>query len=147
MTSKKALAQTIPVIHGTIIGQPADDTSIKLGNVLQKIWQYLKGGNEDKRREPDPALAIILQIEDQEVAMFVKDLHYRTPKSLQEMRKVCEECFILPDDCSYYDYSIFDVKKAVRRLVAQPKHTHEQTIAELQKINQELAYHLNEYLE
>ena len=50
MTSKKALSQTIPVIHGTIIGQPADDTSIKLGNVLQKIWQYLKGGNEDFKR-------------------------------------------------------------------------------------------------
>lgn len=147
MTSKKALSQTIPVIHGTIIGQPVDDTSIKLGNVLQKIWQYLKGGNEDKRREPDPALAIILQIEDQEVAKIVRDLHYKTPKSLQAMRKVCEECFILPDDCPYYDYSIFDVKKAVRRLVVQPKHTYEQTIVELQKINQELAYHLNEYLE
>ena len=63
------------------------------------------------------------------------------------MRKSCQECFILPDDCPYYDYSIFDVKKAVRRLEVQPKHTHSQVVVELQKINQELAYHLNESLE
>lgn len=76
---------------------------------------------------------LISQIADKEVANIVRDLHYRSPKSLQAMRKACEQCFILPDDCPYYDYSIFDVKKATRRLAQYPKQTHAQVVVELRK--------------
>ena len=116
-------------------------------NVLRKVWLYLKGEKKQTKRTPDPAAAIILQIEDKVVAGIVRDLHYRTPKSLEAMRNACEQCFVLPDDCPYYDYSIFDVKKAFKKLMAQPKHTHADVVAELRKINRELAHHLSEELE
>jgi hypothetical protein len=54
---------------------------------------------------------------------------------------------MLPDDCPYYDYSIFDVKKAIKRLMAQPENIRGEIVIELQKVNHELAYHLHEYLE
>jgi len=150
MTNKEMLSSTLPVIQdisqekagGAEVGTMPGWTS-----ALNRIWLYLKGENKGKKAVPDPAAAIILQIEDREVATIVRDLHYRTPKSLQAMRKACEQCFILPDDCPYYDYSIFDVKKATRRLENYPKHTHKQVVKELSKINQELACHLSDYLE
>ena len=145
MSNKEMLTSPLPVIDQSVVTEGSGKT--EWNNVLGKVWLYLKGGSEEKRMGPDPAAAIILQIEDQEVARIVKDLHYRTPKSLKAMRKACEQCFVLPDDCPYYDYSIFDVKKAVRRLVVQPKHTHKQVIEELQKINNELAYHISEDLD
>ena len=144
MTNKEML---IPVIEGTMTGEPAHNARSQWGKMLGNFWLWLKGEKGNKTFTPDPAADLIAQIENEEVASIVRDLHYRTPKSLQAMRKICEECFILPDDCPYYDYSIFDVKKATRKLSVQPKHTHSQVVTELQKINHELANHLNEYLE
>ena len=141
------LSHTIPIIHETVAKQPAVKAPIRWPSALNKLMDWLRGENENKTFTPDPAAEIIAQIENEEVASIVRDLHYKTPKSLQAMRKICEDCFILPDDCPHYDYSIFDVKKATRKLAVQPKHTHSQVVEELQKINHELAYHLNEYLE
>jgi hypothetical protein len=150
MPQKNMFASPIPVIkdlsQDKSITAEAGSTP-KWSVALKKVWHYLTGKNEEKTNEPDPAIAIILQIEDKEVARIVRDLHYRTPKSLKAMRQACESCFVLPDDCAYYDYSIFDVKKAIKRLSVQPTNTHQQVVAELQKINQELANHLSEYLE
>ena len=150
MANKEMFSSSLPVIQD--ISQnvsKAPEGSIRAGwsAGLKKIWFYLKGENKEKARMPDPAAAIISKIADREVAGIVKDLHYRTPKSLETMRKACEQCFVLPDDCPYYDYSIFDVKKAVRRLLDQPRHTHKQVVAELRKINRELAHHISEALE
>lgn len=144
------LASPIPIIkdlpqdksNSATAGSPS-----KLSGAIKRAWHYLTGKNEERTLEPDPALAIILQIEDKQVARIVRDLHYWTPKSLKAMRQACESCFVLPDDCPYYDYSIFDVKKAVKRLTIHPTHTHQQVVAELHKINQELAIHLSEYQE
>jgi hypothetical protein len=147
MNNKEMLSHTIPLIQETIAERPAVKHQIRWPGALKKLMLWLKGENENKTFAPDPAAELIAQIEDEDIANIVKGLHYRTPKSLQAMRKICEECFILPDDCPYYDYSIFDVKKAIRKLAVQPKHTHSQVVIELQKINHELAYHLNEYLE
>lgn len=144
------LASPIPIIKELPQGKSktvaADRPSI-LSGAIKRAWHYLTGKNEEKTHEPDPATAIILQIEDKQVARIVRDLHYRTPKSLKAMRQACESCFVLPDNCPYYDYSIFDVKKAIKRLTVHPTQTHQQVVAELQKINQELAIHLSEYLE
>ena len=145
--NKETLSHIIPVIHETVPKQPAVKAQTRLPGPLTKFMHWLKGETDNKNFAPDPAAEIIARIESEEVASNVKDLHYKTPKSLQAMRKICEECFILPDDCPYYDYSIFDVKKATRKLIAQPNRTHSRVVEELQKINHELAYHLNEYLE
>jgi hypothetical protein len=150
MPNKNMLTSPISVIKDL-----SQDKSIAAGEgsatkwsvALKNAWRYMTGKNKEKVLEPDPAAAIIQQIEDREVARIVRDLHYRTPKSLKAMRKACESCFVLPDDCAYYDYSIFDVKKAIKRLTVQPTNTHQQVVVELQKINQELANHLAEYLE
>lgn len=147
MTNKEMLSQTIPIIRETIAERPAVKAQIRWPSALQKFMLWLKGEKGNKTLTPDPAAELIAQIENEEVASIVRDLHYKTPKSLQAMRKICEECFILPDDCPHYDYSIFDVKKATRKLSVQPRHTHSQVVTELQKINHELANHLNEYLE
>ena len=147
MTNKEMLSHTIPIIHETIAGHPADTHEAKWTYPLKKFMLWLKGEKGNKTLTPDPAAEIIAQIANEEVAAIVRDLHYKTPKSLQAMRKTCEECFILPDDCPHYDYSIFDVKKAIKKLIVQPKHTHSKVLEELQQINHELAYHLNEYLE
>jgi len=150
MTNKEMLSSSLPVIQDIAdVASGESENSIRDGwpNVLKKVWLYLKGENKEAARMPDPAAAIIQQIADREVADIVRTLHYRTPKSLEAMRKACEQCFVLPDDCPYYDYSIFDVKKAFKRLMDQPRHTHGPVVAELRKINRELADHLSEELE
>jgi hypothetical protein len=147
MTNKEMLSHAIPVIEGTMTGEPAHNARSQWEKMLGNFWHWFKGEKGNKTFTPDPAADLIAQIENEEVANIVKGLHYRTPKSLQAMRKSCQKCFILPDDCPYYDYTIFDVKKATRKLIAQPKRTHSRVVIELQKINHELAYHLNEYLE
>ena len=147
MKNKEMLSHAIPIIEGTMTGEPSHKARSQWKKMLENFWLWLKGEKGNNALTPDPAAELIAQIENEEVANIVRDLHYRTPQSLKAMRKSCQECFILPDDCPYYDYSIFDVKKAVRRLEVQPKHTHSQVVVELQKINQELAYHLNESLE
>jgi len=147
MTNKEMLSHAIPIIQETIAERPAVKAQTRWPGALKKLMLWLKGEKGNKVLTPDPAAEIIAQIENEEVASIVKDLHYKTPKSLQAMRNICEECFILPNDCPYYDYTIFDVKKAIRRLAVQPKHAHSQVVEELQKINHELAYHLNEHLE
>lgn len=150
MPNKNMLASPIPVIKDLSqdkLVAAGEGSATKWYVALKKAWHYVAGKNKEKVLEPDPAVAIIQQIEDREVARIVRDLHYRTPKSLKAMRNACESCFVLPDDCAYYDYSIPDVKKAIKRLTVQPAHTHQKVVIELQKINQELANHLAEYLE
>jgi len=150
MPNKEMLSSSLPLIQD--ISQKksnlSEDNITKIwSGALKKIWLYLKGEDTEKISAPDPAAAIILQIENKEVAGIVRDLHYTTPKSLKAMREACEQCFVLPDDCPYYDYSIFDVKKAIKRLTVHPKHTHSQVAQELEKINRELAHHLYECME
>jgi hypothetical protein len=150
MMNKEMLTSSLPVIKSIskdLSSKPEFDVRVGWPRALKKVWLYLKGENKEKTAVSDPAAALILQIEDKEVASIVRDLHYRTPKSLKAMRKACESCFILPDDCPYYDYSIFDVKKAIRKLEDHPSHTHAQVVDELQKINRELGHHLSDYLE
>ena len=147
MTNKEMLSHTIPIIQETIAERPVVKTQIRLPGALKKLMLWLKGEKGNIAFAPDPAAELIAQIENEEVANIVRDLHYKTPKSLQAMRNTCQECFILPDDCLYWNYTIFDIKKATKRFAAQPEHTHHQVIVELQKINNELAYHLNEHLE
>jgi len=150
MPNKEMLSSSLPLIQD--ISQKKSNLSG--GNItkiwsgaLKTIWLYLKGDDTEKISAPDPAAAIILQIENKEVAGIVRDLHYTTPKSLKAMREACEQCFVLPDDCPYYDYSIFDVKKAIKRLTVHPKHTRSQVAQKLEKINRELAHHLYECME
>jgi hypothetical protein len=145
--NKETLSHIIPVIHETVPKQPAVKAQTGLPGPLTKFMHWLKGDKENKSFAPDPAAEIIARIENAEIAGFVKDLHYKTPKSLQAMRNTCQECFVLPDDSLYWDYTIFDIKKAKKRFAAQLEHSHLQVIVELQKVNNELAYHLNEYLE
>ena len=145
--TKNTLSHAIPIINEVNVEKSAVKAQIRWPGALKKLMLWLKGEKGNKVLTPDPAAEIIAQIENEEVASIVKDLHYKTPKSLQAMRNICEECFILPNDCPYYDYSIFDVKKAIRRLVDKPRQTHGQVVEELLKINNELAYHLHEYLE
>lgn len=149
MENKNILASPIPVIKDISQNQTAAGQGAaikKWNNLLEKVRSLLKG-KEEKASEPDPALPIIAAIADRQVAEIVKELHYRTPKSLQAMRQACESCFVLPDDCAYYDYSIFDVKKAFKRFGVHPEQTQQQVVEELRKINQELAHHLSEYLD
>ena len=150
MMNKEMLTSSLPVIQDIsrdVSREPEYSMGAGWANALKKVWLYLKGEDKEKTAVPDPAAALILQIADKEVATIVRDLHYRTPKSLQAMRNACEQCFVLPADCPYYDYSIFDVKKATRKLENYPRHTHEKVVDELRKINQELACHLADYLE
>jgi len=150
MTNKEMLSSTLPVIQDIAaekVREAEISTTTGWPRLLNKVWLYLQGGKVEKTAAPDPAAAIIRKIEDQEVAGVVRDLHYRTPRSLKAMRNACERCFVLPDDCPYYDYTIFDVKKAIRRVEHFPRLTQEQVVAELRKVNQELAHHIAEYLE
>lgn len=146
MANKEMISHMIPVIHGTISEQIVGKDKTPQPTALKKFLRWLRG-DKANAFAPDKAAGLIDQIEDAEVARIVRDLHYRTPQSLKAMRMTCQECFMLPADCPYYDYSIFDVKKAVKRLAVQPKRLRRQIIAELQKINNELAFHLNEYLD
>lgn len=140
----------IPVIQDATNGQTAEQVaniSNKAGGLLGKVWAYLTGADEKKPAGPDLAAPIIAQIEDAQVAAIVKDLHYRTPKSLKAMRDACQKCFILPEDCAYWDYSLFDVKKAMKRLNTHPEDTYGQVVMELKKVNKELAHHIYESLD
>ena len=129
-------------------GTEGRDSSLRqqLENLLIKMGFHLKDKKEKVSPPPDPAKQIIMQIEDAEVRSIVKLLHYRTPKGLKAMRDACQKCFILPDDCPYVDYSIFDVKKAGKQLKHYPPHIWEEVISELAKVNSELAGHLRESL-
>ena len=147
--NKNTLSHAIPIINEVNVEKSAVKAQIRWsGALMKKLMLWLKGEKANKTFAPDPAAELITQIENEEVASTVRDLHYRTPGSLQAMRRICEACFILPNDClSMITDSIFDVKKAIRRLVDKPRHTHGQVVEELLKINNELAYHLHEYLE
>ncbi len=147
MINKNTISSSIPVLNDIAEAKSTAPAESRWPGMLQKVWLYLRGENKGKTAVPDPAAAVIAEIEDREVAAIVKDLHYRTPKSLKAMRNACEQCFELPDDCPYYDYSIFDVKKAIKKLEAQPEHTFPLVVEELSRINRELAYHISEYLE
>jgi hypothetical protein len=116
-------------------------------NILKKVLLYFKGEKKDVRATPDPAAAVIAQISNSRIRQLVKELHYLTPASLKAIRKTCPDCFFLPEDCPYEDYSIPDVKKAVKRINAQAELSSDpsRVIGELGKVNRELAYHLNEH--
>jgi len=147
MPNKEMLSQTIPIIHETLTHLPGGNTNTRGTGVLKKFLTWLKGEHGTTTSAVDPAEAIIARIENEEVAGIVSDLHYKTPRSLLAMRKSCQECFMLPDDCPYYDYSIFDVKKAIKILAPHPGQSQIQAVKELQKVNTELASHLKDYLE
>jgi hypothetical protein len=119
---------------------------MRLENLLTKMGFHLPGETEIKASAPDPAFQVIMQIEDVQVRSLVRMLHYRTPRSLKAMREACQKCFILPEDCPYIDYSIFDVKKAVKQVKPYPLHIGKEVIKELAKVNTELAGHLRESL-
>jgi hypothetical protein len=141
---------TIPVIQDAASGQAAkkaNDISNKASSLLDKVWAYFTGADEKEAPAPDLAAPIIAEIEDAQVATIVKELHYRTPKSLKAMRDACQKCFVLPEDCPYWDYSIFDVKKAMKRLKAHPENTYNQVVVELKRVNEELAHHIYESLD
>lgn len=141
---------TIPVIQDTVNEQHTETVSIitnKAGSLLGKIWAYLTGAKAKKTPGPDLAAPVIAQIEDARVAAIVKELHYRTPRGLKAMRDACQKCFVLPEDCPYWDYSIFDVKKAMKKLKAYPEDTYGQVVVELKKVNRELAHHIYESLD
>jgi hypothetical protein len=146
--SNKEMA--IPIIQDATNGQTAEqitNISNKAGGLLGKAWAYLTGADDKKPSAPDLAAPVIAQIEDARVAAIVKELHYRTPKSLKAMRDACQKCFVLPDDCPYWDYSIFDVKKAMKRLKVHPEDTYDLVVIELKKVNRELALHIYESLD
>jgi len=145
--NKEMLSHAIPVIRDSIADEPAYDSKLPRKGLLHKFWLWLRGEKKKATITPDPAAGVIALIADQEVAGIVRDLHYKTPRSLMAMRKSCQECFMLPDDCPYYDYSIFDVKKAIKKLALHPRQVQFQVVQELKNINTELANHLGEYLE
>ena len=145
--NKEILSHPIPVIRDSKADQPAYSQKSSRKGLLHKFWLWLKGEKKNTTFAPDPAAGVIDLIVDKEVAGIVKDLHYKTPRSLMAMRKSCQECFNLPDDCPYYDYTIFDVKKAIKKLALHPRLVQFQVVQELKKVNTELANHLREYLE
>ncbi|MEW5747067.1 MAG: hypothetical protein AB1805_16685 [Nitrospirota bacterium] len=52
-----------------------------------------------------------------------------------------------PDDCTFIDYSILDVRKAEKKLRPYPPYIREEVVQELEKLNPELALHLRELLD
>jgi hypothetical protein len=126
----------------------SDSAGLHLSKILKKLSRYFKGGG-DAPNAPDPALAMIDEIADPEVRVLVKELHCLTPPSLKTMRQACESCFFLPENCSYVDYSIPDVNKAIRRINSHPalSATPARVVSELAKVNDELARHLREYFD
>jgi len=127
---------------------PAGSAGLHLSSMLERLSCYFKG-EKDANPAPDPAMAIIAEISDPEVRTMVQELHCLTPPSLKTMREACEECFFLPDDCSYVDYSIPDVNKAVRRIHSHPELSASpgRVVSELAKVNGELARHLQEHFD
>jgi hypothetical protein len=134
-------------IQDMVQEQTGEPVSNKASSLLGKLSAYLTGGKAKKPSGPDLAAPIIARIEDARVAAIVTELHYRTPKSLKAMRDACQKCFVVPDDCPYWDYSIFDVTKAMKKLKIHPEETYEQVVVELKKVNQELALHIYESLD
>jgi hypothetical protein len=119
---------------------------VQLARILKRTNLYFKGETK-ARPAPDPAQAVIDRIEDLPLRTTVKELHYLTPPSLKIMRDHCPQCFFLPEDCPYVDYSIPDVRKAVKRINSHPvfSASPEKVIDELEKVNFELACHLREH--
>ena len=147
MSNKEMLSEPIPIIHETTTQLPYANNKNKGNAVFGRILLWLRGKKKTAAFTLDPAAGVIALIADQTVASIVKDLHYKTPRSLMAMRKSCQDCFMLPDDCPYYDYSIFDVKKAIKKLAIHSRHIQFQVVEELKRVNSELANHLTEYLE
>ena len=145
--NKEILSHAIPVIRDAIADQPGYGSKFPRKGLLHRFWLWLRGEKKNATFAPDTAAGVIALIVDREVAGIVRDLHYKTPRSLMAMRKSCQECFMLPDDCPYYDYSIFDVKKAIKKLAHHPRQVQFQVVQELKNVNTELANHLREYLE
>jgi hypothetical protein len=145
--NKEMLSQTIPVIQDSKADRPAYSSKPSWKRALNKVWSWFRGEKKKTAFISDPAADVIALIANQEVASIVRDLHYKTPRSLMAMRKSCQECFMLPDDCPYYDYSIFDVKKAIKTLAVHPRQIQFQIVKELQNVNTELSHHLKEHLE
>ena len=145
--NKEILSHPIPVIRDSKNDQTAYGLNSSRKGLLHKFWLWLKGEKKNANFGPDPAADIIALIVDKKVAGIVRDLHYKTPRSLMAMRKSCQECFNLPDDCPYYDYTIFDVKKAIKKLALHPRQVQFQAVQELKSVNTELANHLRDYLE
>jgi hypothetical protein len=126
----------------------ADNVRMQPPGFWEKLSRYFKGGN-DASPAPDPALAIINEIPDHQVRMLVKELHYLTPPSLKTMREACESCFFLPENCSYFDYSIPDVNKAIKRINSHPALSASpgRVVRELARVNGELARHLRDHFD
>jgi hypothetical protein len=127
-------------------GKSGKTFKAQLENLLTKMGFHLKGAVIKEDTAPDPAAQIIMQIENVQVRSMVKMLHYRTPRTLKTMRDACQKCFVLPEDCPYVDYTIMDVKKAVKQLQQHPFDVEIAVIKELAKVNSELARHLREAL-
>ena len=148
MKNKKMLSTTFSYTEDTLQARPA--WTVKgLRVLLKNYWQYLLGERKPKSLILDPAFEVINQINDTQIRTMVKELHFRTPRSLKAMREVCQECFMLPDDCPYVDYSIFDVKKAVKKINSKAMEhlSKKEVINELANVNNELAYHLREHFD
>ena len=79
MTNKEMLSHAIPIIQETIAERPAVKAQIRWPGALKKLMLWFKGEKGNKVFTPDPAAEIIAQIENEEVASIVKDLHYKTP--------------------------------------------------------------------
>ncbi len=148
MKNKNTFSTTIPYNENTLQARPAWPVK-GIRAQLKKIWLYLKGENKQVSSVLDPAIEVINQINDNQIRAMVKELHFRTPRSLKAMREVCQECFMLPDDCPYVDYSIFDVNKAVKKMNSESMGllSREEVINELANVNSELACHLREYFD
>jgi hypothetical protein len=151
MKNEDMLPLSVPYVGVASQGLPSgstDSARMHLSRVIEKLTRYFKGDN-DAGTAPDPAMSIIDEIPDPGVRTMVKELHYLTPPSLKVMRKACEECFFLPEGCSYVDYSIPDVNKAIRRINSHPElaASPDLVISELAKVNDELARHLREHFD
>lgn len=120
-----------------------------LKNIPNRVLLSFKGAEAKASSAPDPAIAIIMQIDDLQMRTMIKELHYLTPTSLKTMRGICQECFFLPEDCAYIDYSIPDVNKAIKRIKSHAvlSSSPEKIINELAKVNGELTRHLQDYFE
>lgn len=80
------------------------------------------------------------------VRAIATELHYRTPKGLKYLKESCPQCVDLPEDCRFRDYTIFNVRKAEKKLKVHHRYIQRGVIDELEKINPELADHLRERL-
>ncbi len=120
-------------------------------DMISTIRTLIRIGPSEKTRTEEESASGALRLTGTFLTVYVNwiaaDLTRRTPKSLKYMRESCPRCMELPDDCAYYDYSIFDVKKAARRIMAQPEYIRERVLNRLDSMNPELGRHLHERLE